>query len=239
MDDSFKKIKQLYLEHECHVISFKYLDENNVFNQIDISAKRYFSDQEYRERHNYLLAHAYNIFLDSFRSVQTITIFCSGLSNSLKELRQVIKKTNISAEKTIVSHISFWVIENIYKTDACTENIDSNLVDIYANIRSEILLLLEAIGVSVISHYRKVDNEMCIAIESDNLLELIDNLVIARFTILNCAASYNLKSKLWSPEKDNLQLSYYSIKKHSYEYLKHFSVKTEADIYSKIAEIAR
>lgn len=200
-----EEIIQFVKTSNCQFISLKYLGENGVLNQIDFSANNIFTLKDILEQKNISLAPIKNkFFQDPFRSLSTVTIFCTNYF--VASMRSEIERINsLENFKNITVEISFWIIDEINNHNNIQYVADP--VDLGANLRAEIVQCLENIGIATTVHYHgKTEHECIIGIQGNSLLDLADNITVAQFIINNCAASYGKKVSFNKDNNSNLSL---------------------------------
>lgn len=175
-------------------ISFKYLDDDGSLRQYDAASRNVSSD---------LIVHGANHpklipikqFCDPFRSYPTLSIFCVN-AEGLKKRDFLTKIEAFNAP--VDAHISFWR----------TPNSQAN-GDIYTDLRSEILKNLEELDiVTTIHYYKKITCQNVVGMVCKNILEVIDNVVIARYLIENLATGYGFEVAFENENNVNLTLNF-------------------------------
>ncbi|MGC0371684.1 MAG: hypothetical protein DGJ47_000383 [Rickettsiaceae bacterium] len=195
---SIKRITDLVAENKCKFISLKYLGNDGALQQLDIPSSQLLLEEEFKNNYSEFEVLDQHVFLDPFRSLPTLTAFCYHHSSSVAKLR------DLQDLEGAVADISFWVMEHHAEGYVAKKN-QVDPFDIYSNFRADIALILEQIGIKVISHYHgKTRGELIIKISSKGLLKLADDVVVTRFIINNCSISYNLKITLTKKEETNL-----------------------------------
>lgn len=183
-----EQILHIANQHNCKFVSFKYLGNSGNLEQIDypitvIKDKDILSQFE--------ITH---IFFDPFRAISTISVFCAPKIESARisrdRLLDLTQKGLVDGDETI---ISFWIQDNELESKKYYAH-QADPKDLYANLRSEICLMLDQLGFQVISHqYGASIGECVINIKAKNLVDLLDNIIVSHFFIENCATNYNLR----------------------------------------------
>lgn len=207
---------QFINENNCRFISLKFLGENGILNQIDLSVNNIPMLKIILNQKNIDLK-PIKCFLDPFRSAPTTNIFC--IKPAINFIRDaIIEFENID---DLTAEISFWVLgdDMLDKTNLLL----ADPIDLNANLRAEIIQCLENIGILTTFHYHgSTKNESVIGIRGKTLLNLADNMIITNYIIDNCAASYGKKVLFNISKKANLNL------------LVLYSSKVSNDFYSKL-----
>lgn len=207
------KLPEQIIDHiksnESKFISLKYIDAIGSLKQIDFLAQRI--AQGLDTDHDPLFPIANKFFVDPFRSQATTSIFCENVSNveTRKLIADELKDLNIEIDKRIYLEISFWVEESNNSNNLNSLYL-SDPYDSFSNLRSDIVLQLEQAGIATTTHHHGASAcENIIGIKGKNILDIIDNYVIARFFIVNIARSYGL-SICFSAKTSNITLYFSS-----------------------------
>ncbi|PCJ24083.1 MAG: hypothetical protein COA94_07650 [Rickettsiales bacterium] len=195
-------------KNESQFVSFKYLDDKGVLKQIDTSfqnildGKRFFSDDSIN-----LKTIIGKAFIDPFRSFPTTSFFCENLTSKDNQRGKAIKLIDEYSEPDFVflgAEIRFWVFKKINDCDKFT----SGFVDPFANLRSDIIACMEKINIPTTTHNcGEIPTESVVGIEGNSIVDLADNVLLAKFIIANVTDSYGM-SALFScdPSASNLAL---------------------------------
>ncbi len=220
-------------DNKSEFVSFKYIDENGNLKQIDSFARNLNRINEPNIHksgiipskpkinlpnlnsficNNEIKLKPINdkIFTDPFRSFPTTTIFCENIAseyNSRDLANNIITKEKHKFELNLSAEISFWTS----KDPAQEETIfGSDIIDKYANLRSDIISTLESININTTIHYcGTCPEESIIGIKAKNIIDLADNILITKFIIANIADSYGLKARFTKPnncKKPNISI---------------------------------
>ena len=233
---SLSTIKDLLASGEFQFVSFKYLDNDGRLKQFDMSAQSFISGY-FEKKFGNKKIEIFNgaAFEDPFRSHSTLTVFgvldgsiCYKIRNDLAKLDQRLDDIEVA--------ISFWVEDN--ELDFVDPELhQSDPEDIYANLRSEISLALEKIGIRVCQHYHGGSKgESVVTLEASSLCTIVDQLVIARFIIANCASSYGVKASLYYKNLPNISFICNNVEKNIYSEKK-LQAKNEQELYSFIYKL--
>ena len=208
-------------ENKCRFISFKYFSDDDSLKQIDISVKNLPHLEKILFQNKLNLQFIDNkFFLDPFRSHTTMTVFCEDIIAGVSKREQAGKTNaehNIFAE--FVAHISFWTLENINLETI--NNKESFLkiadpIDRQANLRTDIMSILENIAINTLEHYHGTsESESVISIRGKTILELIDNIKVARYIIAGCVENYGMQAYFYPEESVNLRLSCFIAENYS------------------------
>ncbi|MCP5370046.1 MAG: hypothetical protein H6909_05110 [Rickettsiaceae bacterium] len=240
MMNNLKSIQDLIEVTNCRFVSLKYLGEKGEIQQIDVPANLILENSEYIIADLDIDLRDSKAFMDPFRSMPTITVFCH--KRSIRNLARE-KLYELSGSTThyvdFRASISFWIINNeLQKNDFSPMQADP--FDLYANLRSEIMSIADEIKIDILSHhYGSSSGESVINISAQNMLKLADDILVTKFIISNCAASYNFMSFFTTPDhKNNLHVSYRDINTNrqvQYEILAH----NYAELYELIVTCFR
>ncbi|MDC0864851.1 hypothetical protein OAP56_02760 [Rickettsiaceae bacterium] len=199
MELSKSEIKFIH-EHNADFISLKYLDDNEILKQIDVSTKNL-------QESNLicgsdivsLKAIKDKYFFDPFRSHPTVTFFCEKVMNSENARQALIKRIEGHNKKHKNSKIEAKInfeIDNASNNNSDDNSFASDPVDKYSNLRSEIVNILQNINIKTTNHFHgKSYSECIIGITGNDIADLADNIVITKFIIANVADSYALSAK--------------------------------------------
>lgn len=204
-DKDIKKVK----DSNCQFVSFKYLDNDSILKQIDIFASD-ISDQKIYDvtKIGDLKPIEDKSFIDPFRSSPTITFFCLDLANK-NDPRQIITEAQEYSknifETDYFAEISFWT--DTVSNDLQNYTFATDPVDMHANLRSDIVSILNRIGIKTTLHYHgKLNSESVIGVRGITPLDLADNILITKFVIANAASSYGLQIEFTNTDRHNLKL---------------------------------
>ncbi|GAB4162911.1 MAG: hypothetical protein Tsb006_1450 [Rickettsiaceae bacterium] len=205
-EDDLKLIK----DNDCQFISLKYLGEDGMLKQLDTYANTVVNSKQHFFNHNDIKLSAIKnkAFLDPFRSAPTASFFCENMSDRAHHHRRIAddiyKASRQSEEHKVSAEISFWFAEGNCNNSSLFA---SDPKDQHANLRSDIMSTLEDIGIQTTVHYHgEEDLQSVIGIKGSTVIDLADNLVISKFIIANCSASYGLNAYFTLPGKTNINL---------------------------------
>lgn len=198
---------KLVKQNKSQFVSLKYLDDDGILKQIDSSL------ESIEKRNLYICNDTINLkpingkgFIDPFRSLPTTSFFCENIAskiNSRKLAVTLLKDSNDSIKSKLSIELSFWITNN----DDIALTYVADPSDKHANFRSDVVSTLEKIGIKTTSHFHgKTSSESVIGILGDNIIDLSDNLVIAKYIISNIADSYCLKASFTLDSNANLSL---------------------------------
>jgi glutamine synthetase len=132
-------------------------------------------------------------FFDPFRSHPTIFCFCQDLSSEF-DYRSNAK---YSIDSALINHIpcegklNFLLHCQNKNLLPAYEYVESEPLDKLVNLRSEIMDILDNIGIKTTYHYNGSDLCQClIGMKANNLLDMADNIILAKYIIKNVAQSY-------------------------------------------------
>lgn len=179
----------------CQFVSFKYFAKDGQMQQFDVPAKLIQKQEEYITKEFDINLEQIRAFVDPFRSMPTISVFCykKAVDNSGLLRLEKIANSNKNCNNFQAS-ISFWVENNeLEQNDFVSMQADP--YDLYANLRSEISSIADEIKINISSHhYGHSYGESVINISAENIFQLAEDILVMRFIISNCAASYNFQS---------------------------------------------
>lgn len=212
---------------EAKFISLKYLGREGGLRQIDIAVRNLVILEDCILVNNIKLRPiSEQCFIDPFRSYITLFCLCDNLSEQYNPrlfLQEILGNNNVNSIEFELG-IHFVIVnksENIVVKEHQLINYQNQVepYDQLANLRAEILDILEKIGIPTIYHCHAHDFSSCsIIIKAHNFLNIADYLVITNFIIQNVAESYgkiayflnNLKNDLYlvfSEQEDNKKLA--------------------------------
>jgi glutamine synthetase len=231
----FKHIQDLIEVTNCQFVSFKYLGSNGKNQQFDVPAKLITDRKEYIAKEFDINLAESRAFVDPFRSVPTITVFCYKKSAD-NSIRATLRTLSDSTQhyNNFQASISFWVTNNeLEQNDFLPMQADP--YDLYANLRSEISAIADDIKINILSHhYGYSYGESVINISAENIFKLAEDILITKFIISNCAASYNFVSSFVAfNHSRNLRIMYDDMNSHKqvrYEVL----VRNQIDLYKSL-----
>ncbi len=199
---------ELVRKHKAKFASFKYLGDDGFLKQIDVSASSLENNFFFASNNISLYPIKSKAFVDPFRSALTTTFYCEN-HNSKMNARNIAKKIYTSANHPLFNEyfaqISFWVISENSRNNNLAYIADP--IDQHANLRADIISTLETVGIESTAHYHgKANNESVIGIKGKTVIDLADNIVIAKFIIANVSASYGMCVSFIFNENINLNL---------------------------------
>lgn len=216
--NNIEALLKIIEQYEAKFVSLKYLDNNDELRQIDIAVNGLVVIEDFVLVCNIKLRPIENrYFLDPFRSLPTIFCLCDKL-NDQHYARHFLK--TIILQATPPNNIKFELAINfliLNKSENLVVIKDNNKIECYpnqvepydqlANLRAEIIDILETIGISTVSHYHASNLSSCaIVIKADDFLEIADCFVIACFIIRNVAESYGKTAFFFKELKNDLYL---------------------------------
>ena len=217
------EVIQLIQNHQCQFVSFKYLDDDGMLKQLDIAVQTIARCNNIWDYQGIQLNPIpYKVFIDPFRSVPTVSVYCEDASNA-NSVRQMVKNINLPdsliSQHKLAAEISFWINQNT----TAANNFDniSDPIDQYANLRSDIVTILENIGIETTIHrHGPLSGQSIVGINGKTAIDLADNIVISKFIINNCAASYGFSTNFSSLDNTNLTLIIKELTKQNYKKIK-------------------
>lgn len=197
-------------KNESSFVSLKYLDLEGNLNQIDGSAKNILADPNNHGfevgRNLCLLPIGSKGFCDPFRALPTTSFLCYNIADDLnirKYANKLVYDSAANMVATFEAELKFWIDnpleeEGFWKIDP---------FDHYSNLRSDILDVLEKINIKTTIHMPGNKNGECIiGFRGDNIIDLADNFILAKFVINNVAANYGQKILFSQHREQNLKL---------------------------------
>lgn len=198
--------------HESKFVSFKILNDEGKLLQFDSPMKGARSNR-FWHGDKQIHVEPYFHLIDPFRSHRTTSIFCSDSGNSCEARKLLCKKLQSSSDnkENIDFCLSFFVspLEKWKKDDYIFA---SDPLDKYADLRSDIALILENANIQVVQHYHGSSaNECIIGFRSPGFLKSAEDLVIAKYVIENVTKGYGYRANFAVPEKSlsKSNLSFY------------------------------
>jgi hypothetical protein len=199
---------KLISSNESSFASFKYLSDDGFLKQIDFSSNALKNNIVFVPHGINLYPIKSKAFLDPFRSVSTTSFYCENRNskmNTRKEAERIYASSSHPSFNEYFAEISFWIETKLAKNNKV--NFVSDSIDPYANLRADIISTLEAAGIESSYHYKgKTNNESVIAIKGKTVIDLADNIVIAKFIIANVSISYAMNANFTYDENINLKL---------------------------------
>lgn len=192
---NFKHIHDLIEVTNCQFVSFKYFGKDGQIQQFDIPAKLIKGKEDYIATEFDIDIAESRVFVDPFRSMPTISVFCykrSGDNSNLVKLQKI--SDSHRNHNNFQASISFWITNNELEPNDFVP-MQADPYDLYANLRSEISVIADEIKINILSHhYGHSYGESVINISAENIFKLAEDILVAKFIISNCAASYNFQS---------------------------------------------
>ena len=191
-------------------VSMKYLDLQGNLNQIDSMAKNILADSNNHgfeiNQNTCLLPILSKGFCDPFRALPTTSFLCTNIGDELNTRRYASKLIDDVPANMIANfeaELTFWVNEP--KDDGGFWKCDPS--DRYSNLRGDILSVLESINIKTTIHVsgNRV-GECVIGFRGDNIIDLADNFVLAKFVISNVAANYGQTVSFTKDNSHNFKL---------------------------------
>lgn len=240
---------ELFKKHESQFVSLKYPSLRGQLKQIDLFIHNANNDRcRIYDNHISLAPLANKVFLDPFRSLRTTSILCDNIQSEgsvrtyIKELMDNENHDCHLKQCSLTLEIAFCLQCND-KDRANNEDrsclYESDPKDIYANLRSDIVSILESINIKTTYHYHgKQESQCVIGITGGSIIDLADNYLIAKYIIQNVAVNYgqeiaidakdnNYFTLIIQDSKDVLNQIDYNIKSNLCDlqkYISHFSV---------------
>lgn len=212
--------------NEAKFISLKYYDKDIGLKQVDVAAKSLVIIDDFISVNNLKLQPIDNrYFVDPFRSYRTIFCLCDNITN---ESNSRILLKNIILARDDFQTINFELAVNFLISDRQekpknSEDHDRDYqnqvepLDQLANLRAEIIEILETIPISTICHFHANKKSSCsIVIKAENFIDLADYLVITNYVITNVAESYG-KLAYFTNELNNSLLLLFPESKYNKE----------------------
>lgn len=200
----------LVKRHESSVVSLKYLDLHGDLCQIDSLTKNLLEDPNNHgfrvNKETCLMVIPSKSFQDPFRSLPTTSFLCTNIAddaNPRKYASRLIYDFSANMVSSFELELKFWVEESkqplgMWKVDP---------FDIFSNLRSDVLEILEKINISTTIHRHGASFGECIVgFKGDDTIDLADNLILAKFVINNVAANYGHKVWFSNDREENLKL---------------------------------
>ena len=205
----FQHIQDLIEATDCQFVSFKYCGTNGQNQQFDVPAKLIKArKKDVVKEFDIDLAES-RAFLDPFRSIPTVTVFCCKKSadNSMRTKLRILSDSTRHYNNFQAS-ISFWVVSNELESNDFLP-MQADPCDLYANLRSEISSIAGDLKINILSHhYGYSYGESVINISADNIFKLAEDILVTKFIISNCAASYNFINSFFAVDHlRNLQIT--------------------------------
>lgn len=133
-------------------------------------------------------------FFDPFRSHPTIFCLCQDLGDEFDYRANVeycVTNSKVINNIPCEGKIDFLVNCQNKNPLPSYEYIESEPLDKLVNLRSEILEILENIGITTTYHYNGLEPSRCfIGIKANNFLDIADNIILTKYIIKNVAQSY-------------------------------------------------
>lgn len=188
-------IQDLIEVTNCQFVSFKYFGGDGQIQQFDVPVKLIQDQREYVTKEFDINLAGSRAFIDPFRSLPTITVFCYKSSSKNSSRVKLQELSNVSQNyNNFRASISFWIINNELEQNDFA-SMQSDPYDLYANLRSEISSIADDVKINILSHhYGHSYGESVINISAENIYKLAEDISITKFIISNCAASYNFVS---------------------------------------------
>lgn len=197
-------------KNESLFVSLKYLDLQGNLNQIDSASKNILADSNNHgfevSKNICLLPISSKGFCDPFRAMPTTSFLCVNIADGLnirKYASKLIYDFSANMVATFEAELKFWIESPIEKNSSW--KVDP--FDLYSNLRSDILDILEKIDIKTTVHMPGSKKGECvIGFKGDNIIDLADNFILAKFVINNVAANYGQKVCLNKDKEQNLKL---------------------------------
>lgn len=188
---------ELVKQNKSQFVSLKFLGDDGALKQIDTSFNNI------KEGNLFICSNKVNLkpidkknFIDPFRSFPTTSFFCENIASNYsprKLASTLLSKASESFKPSLTAEISFWISEN----SALNQNsFSADPIDKYANLRSDIISTLESININTSIHFHgRTSEESVIGVRGENIVDLADNVIIAKFIIANITESYGLNAQ--------------------------------------------
>lgn len=218
-------IQKAVEDTNCNIVSLKYICNNKKkLCEVDLPAHLLETDPEYIQNTFKLSFENALIFYDPFRSQPTISVFCHKIDNS--EYQSYLKSAakNLNFELAHL-HLSFEIKSQ--------NQLEGDVGDINANLRSEIMLALEQANISCLFHMKAEEGYEVLAIKTDQLIHVPDYILIAKYIIKNLALSYGFQASFNPPDNITKLIYLYDCKKNLFLY-KALDIEIDYTIYNDI-----
>lgn len=197
-------------KNESLFVSLKYLDLQGRLHQVDSSSRNIWADSNGHgfevNKNICLLPIDSKGFCDPFRALSTTSFLCDNIANDFnirKYANKLVYDFSANIVGTFEAEVTFW-IDNHHKEEG-SYNVDP--FDHYSNLRSDILETLEKIDVKTTIHMPGNKKGQCvIGFKGENIVDLADNFILAKFVINNVAANYGQKVIFSKGNENNLKL---------------------------------
>ncbi len=222
--NNIEGLLEIIEQYEAKFVSLKYLKSDGELRQVDVAVNGLVIVEDYVVVYNLKLRPIQNrYFLDPFRSLPTIFCLCDNLNDQsstrgfLNDILQDISLADNYLNKFKLELEVNFLVFNKSKSQAenlllaVNDTIDyQNQVEPYdqlANLRTEIIDILEKIGIPTICHYHASKLSSCsIVIKAEDFLRIADCFVITYFIIKNVAESYGKTAFFFKDLTNNLYL---------------------------------
>lgn len=190
----------LVKKNESEFVSLKYPDLEGNLCQIDSMAKNILTDPNNHgfeiNKNLCLLPLPAKGFNDPFRSLPTTSFLCVNIADQLNIRHNAFQLVNDLPANMVTEfegEINFWLEESQTGPSFSTSGFDP-----YADLRSDILDAMEKIHIVTTIHHASLhSNECVIGFKGENMMDLADNFILAKFVINNIAANYRKKNILY------------------------------------------
>jgi glutamine synthetase len=197
----------ILLEYNFQFVSYKSIDILGRLTQSDISFREFCNKKDEPKYFRY--------FADPFRNEPTLNVFLSSASHKIAsqvESLLRIKKIELSIQLSIDFFIfdrmmgssqgkslfnelltlnNLHQIKTVYPYSHLDHVNSVDPIDQFSNIRSEIVLHLEKLGILVLDHAHKKHHGHCsIRLAPTDFVTAANNFIIAKYIIKNIVASY-------------------------------------------------
>ncbi len=222
----------LVKQNDSEFVSLKYLDVHGRLCQLDFLAKNMVADFDNKglklREDLHLIPIDGKAFIDPFRALPTTSFLCNNIAKG-SDIRGYASKILFDYDITssVALELTFWIL-NEHNSVSDQESCLADPFDIYSNLRSDILQHLELLGICTIFHRvgRNVSENM-LSFKANNIEDLSDNVILAKFIINNIAANYGKKVVFNQVNQNNFKLLF-NFSNNDYEkFAEHYIVNRE------------
>jgi hypothetical protein len=196
-----KGIRERITQSGANFVSIKYLDASKGLTEFDLAAEL-FANHSW---HDIALMFPFmpimqlrpvRYFLDPFRAMPTISVFCTNNTGITKTSYDFLQQLCQQVDNDKISSVI--VTMQIPTQEAINPNsVRLPGADFYANMRSDLMLVLNNIGLRAIAHYKNLDQDHgreynAITLQFSNFHHLISDIITTKWVLSNVYANYNL-----------------------------------------------
>lgn len=195
---------------ETKFVSFKFLCQNGSILQFDCLSKNIDAVENISNFEGFDLK-PFLIFEDPFRSNPTASVFCYDESlpeNYKQKLKDICDKVFGKEDLKFFADVKFYIEDKESSDESKSLLFASDPVDHWADLRSEIISILDEINIKTTFHcHGSMKNECIIGLEDDNLVSLADKIIVLHYIISNVSRSFGQNAILKIENITNLKLS--------------------------------